>query len=168
MRVIAALFDAPVPARAAVRALLAAGLGAADITTIPSLPGAILAEPGLGGGAAIDAGTDEAAGGLGGAEPPEHRATGAPDDPTGLTERLVALGAPYEDATRMGEGVRRGAIVLVAAVPTLEAPAAARAIAAALPCDLDAAAAAWSADPELRYRWRDIAPPELAASPPAV
>ena len=39
MRIVSALFDAPVPARAAISALLDAGIEARDIAVFPHLPG---------------------------------------------------------------------------------------------------------------------------------
>ena len=140
MRTITALFDAPVPARAAARALVTAGFSPTDITLVPPLPGA---QP-------FDFSQLPVAG----------------EDPRDLVNVLGDLGVPEAEALFYAEGVRRGAILLVVTAPTLSAPVAADVIAGALPPDPNALAAAWAADPGLRYTWADIPPPVWAVVRP--
>jgi len=135
MRNVTALFDAPIPARAAVRALVAAGFHPADIALAPGLPDV----------------------------PAGHEALipASAGDPGALTEALAGRGVPEPDARFYEEGVRRGAILLVVTVPTLSAPVAADIIASTLPPDPAELAAAWLAEPELRYVWARVAPPAV-------
>jgi hypothetical protein len=136
MRTLITLFDAPVPARAAARALAAAGFSPADVLLLPPLPDAPASVP---------------------------PADLPPGDPARLARGLIDRGVMPQDAALFAEGLRRGAILLVVAVPTLSAPIAAEAIAGALPPDPAALAAAWAADLDLRYRWAEVAPPVLMA-----
>ncbi len=137
MRHVMAIFDAPIPARAAASALAGAGFDPGDIALLPPLAGA------------------PAAG---------HFLDADPADPPAVRRALAVLGFDAVDAARGAEGARRGAIVLVVRAPTLSAPVAADVIAALGPPDPDDLAAAWEADPGLTYAWAAASPP-LAADP---
>lgn len=134
MRTLITLFDAPVPARAAARALVAAGFSPADMMLLPPLPDAPTADP------PVDL---------------------PPGDPVRLARGLVDRGVMPQDAALFAEGLRRGAILLVVGVPTLSVPIAGEVIASVLPPDPAALAGAWAADLDLRYRWAELDPPIL-------
>ncbi len=136
MRTVAVLFDAPIPASAAARALVAAGFSPRDITLIPALPDLPMPHP-----------------------PPDL----PPDDPARLVSGLLARGLPRADATFFAEGVRRGAILLTVAAPSLSAPVAVDVIASTLPPDPAELAQAWAANPHLRYPWPHAPAPVLIA-----
>lgn len=132
MRYVTALFDAPIPARAAAAALASAGFHPDDIALVPHLAGAPAA------GWFVDA---------------------DPADARGVRQALEDLGFDAADAGRAAEGARRGAIILMVRTPTLSAPIAAEVIAALAPPDPEALAATWEADPSLKFDWAAVPPP---------
>ncbi len=141
MRYVTALFDAPIPARAAAAALASAGFHPDDIALVPHLAGAPAT------GWFVDA---------------------DPADARGVRQALEDLGFDTADAARAAEGARRGAIILMVRTPTLSAPVAAEVIAALAPPDPDDLAAAWEADPGLTYAWAAVpAPSGTAGEGPA-
>ena len=133
MRYVTALFDAPVPARTARRALEAAGFAPRDVALVP--------EP-----AGEERARDWAPGG----------------DPPGLLAALRDLGVAEELAGAYAEGVARGCILVVVRCPDLSAPAAAAALALGPALDPGAAARRWRAEPTCGYVWSRVPPPELA------
>lgn len=136
MRHVLALFDAPVPARAALLALAEAGFAPDDLTCA--------AAAGVPGAAGLAAAT-------------------VPAEEDALERRLRSLGLSEDDAATCAEGVaRRGAILIVASGPTLSAEAARRAIEGAAPPTLAEHRARWDgrAGPGLgHYGWADVPPP---------
>ena len=159
MRYVTALFDAPIPARAAIAALRDAGFSPRDMTVLPPLP----RDDAMGAESVIAPLTDDLTLHPDDVAPPPDELAPPPndlalpaDDPRRLADALAALGVAPFDAACYAEGVRRGAILLVVATPTLSAPLAAAAIDSVLPPDLDDLAEAWAVDPELHYRWRDM------------
>lgn len=156
MRYVAALFDAPIPARAALQALQARGFAAADV--------ALLAEAELPGTAGLADGRllppSPPAGDWPGDDPPPPEAWR--DEPR-LEAALRRRGIEEEDAATFAEGVaRRGAILVLVSAPTASAPLAAEALAQTLPPSPAAHRARWSSDPRARSGWSTLPPEEVA------
>lgn len=150
MRLVSALFDAPVPAAAALAALAAAGFDPAEVTTIPALA------------RECQAGGDRA-GPPGDPLAEALQAAWVDEDWPRLAKLLQERGLARGWARLAAEGLRRGAILVLLAVPTLSAPLAAQAMAGAAPPDPLDLAERWLADAELRYPWRDV--PALVPAP---
>ena len=140
MRYVTALFDAPIPATAALAALTASGFTPEDIAVVPSLPGL------------------------------QWSPTGpflvADAEPQALMRDLGEMGVAPGDVELYAEGVRRGGILVVVRAPTLSTPAAEEAILSTSPPELAAHVQRWEASPGLRYSWEDT-PPPIADPPPA-
>ena len=128
MRYIAALYDAPFPARCAMRALAAAGVAPGDTSVTPGLPGS-------------------------GPRPAAGFGRLPQDDSERLARSLTELGIARQDARAYAEGVRRGGILVLVRSPDLLPSAAAAALESAAPPDLDTHRSRWAADPNLRYEW---------------
>lgn len=135
MRYVAALFDAPIPARTALVELVSRGFAPEDVIAIPAPPGATWSGR------------------------PSWR---PPGDERSLAPGLAALGIPPATAEAYAEGIRRGAILVIARCPTLSAPMAASILAASPVVDLSAALRRWQMEPGLRYDWAALPPPEIA------
>jgi len=150
MRLVVALFDAPIPARRARAALYAAGFEPADLAVVPEMP---------------DVSSSSLVGTRSG-EPGDWFADLPANDEAALARDLIDMGLPAEDARAYAEGVRRGGILLLVRAPTLSVPIAARAIESAGSPDLDEHRQRWAANPATRYGWADIAPPVVDAPTP--
>lgn len=134
MRTVLALFDAPLPARAALAALRAVGVDDDDIAIVPD-PAA--QESGTGASAAAVAAT------------------------AGLFDGLKERGVPEDEARAYAEGVARGAILVLAVCATGRAGAAVAALRGVGAVDLDTFRAAWARAPDTHYAWRRVPPPDL-------
>lgn len=136
MRHVIALFDAPIPARAALRALAGAGFAPGDLACAasPDVPGASA-----------------------------YAAVRLPAGEDALGRRLLSFGLEAADADTCAEGVsRRGAILVVATGPTLSADVARRVLDSAAPPSLQEHRARWDGregDGLTRYGWADLPAP---------
>jgi hypothetical protein len=136
MRHVLALFDAPIPAVSAVRALGAAGFAPADLW--------LAAE------AALPGSSDLAR-------------TDLPAETTALATELESRGLDRDDAALCAEGVtRRGAILVLVRCPSAAAPVAERILAAAAPPDLAMHRMRWQSQPGARHMWAHIEPPRTS------
>ncbi len=108
MRLVSALYDAPVPAGLALAALVAAGADPAAVGVWPPLPP--LAVP-----------------------PPTAPLLAAAADQEGVMEQLDRLGLPADAQQQARSGLERGAVLVIARCPDLDAPALATALAEAGP-----------------------------------
>ena len=146
MRHVIALFDAPIPAIAALRTLADAGFTPDDLACVANTakPGDILHDQGVPGAA-------------------EYAAATLPYDENALTRRLESCGLDSHDAATCAEGVaRRGAILVVATGPTLSARVAERALDGSSPPTLSEHRARWSGrrgEGLTRYGWADLPAP---------
>jgi len=136
MRTAYALYDAPMPALAALRALARAGFAPQDVALASALPpegaGALAADRLL----PRDLGP----------EPWGHAADEPRDDEATLARALEGRGlAPAEAAACAALVAHGGAHLVVCCCPTLAAPAAREALEAALPVTAEALAARRSA-----------------------
>jgi hypothetical protein len=139
MRRILALFDAPVPALAALRALAKADVDPADVGCVPALAAAEgLAQ------APLATATDLSA---------LRQALAARDMPAGLLEVAVEM-------------VRRGGILLLVETPNRSAELVAQLLDAAGALDPDTLVAAWQTQPGLTYDWAAVPAPLLDAPAP--
>ncbi len=135
MRHVLALFDAPVPAARAVRALAEKGFAADDVQLCAR-------------GEVPDIGA--------------RTSRDLPHEPRALQAALQDRGLGEDDAALCAEGVaRRGAILVLVRCPTLSAPVAERLLAAALPPELAEHAARWKAQPSAAYMWAQVAAPPI-------
>lgn len=141
MRYVTALYDAPIPAAAALQALRDAGFAAADIATAPQPPTSSW-------------------------PPSDEQVADLPtDDEPRLARALCDLGIDEEQAALYAEGVGRGALLIAVRTPTLSAGPAADALVSAGPPSLDEHQSRWAEDHSLRYRWAEVEPPQV--DPPA-
>ncbi len=136
MRHVLALFDAPVPARAALRALAAAGFAPDDLACVAA------------------------------SSVPETSALASarlPIEASALERRLRSYGLSSTAASTCAEGVvLRGAILVVATCPTLSAGGAQRALDGAAPPSLSEHRSRWegrNGDALTRYGWADLPSP---------
>ena len=136
MRYVSAMYDAPVPARAAINALIEEGFPPLDLCVLPFVPGIELPSTFLPSLAFAEA-TDRH-----GLRPVEAK--------------LAALGIAHDAAGIYAEGLRRGAIVVIARTPTLSAPIAAAILETTCPLSTEKAGREWATKPELRYRWSQV------------
>lgn len=137
MRTAYALYDAPAPALAALRALARAGFAPADVAVlaarVPDEAHALAADRILPRDRGIEPWSDTPDPSL-------------PDEPA-LARALEGRGLARDEAATCAEGVaRRGAHLVVVCCPTLSAPAAEAALGAALPAALDVHRARWAAE----------------------
>ena len=135
MRYVSAIYDAPMPAGLALKALRAAGFEDRDLAVLPDLP----ALPPVAGFLA--------------------RSTEATGDPA---RALAELGLPQQRHALLREALWRGAIVILVRCPDLSAPAAVRALDAAGPLPDARLARDWRREPGMRYRWSELPAPVLA------
>ena len=135
VRYVIALYDAPIPARAGIKALSSAGVAPADIVVIPELPPA---------------------------QPSDSDAP-RPEIPdcVRLEADLRGRGIPADDAAAYAEGVGRGGVLLFARCATAQAERVADSLAEAGTVDLDYFRALWASAPDVHYEWRDLEPPDL-------
>ncbi len=134
MRYIIAMFDAPFPAREAVRAVFEAGFRADDLFLMPELPEVEWTATHSFAGPWLEENAD-------------------------LGHLLGRLGVHPADVGTYVEGVRRGAIVVVVRAPTLSAQCAADALQSVAHPDLATHEARWAEDPDLVYGWSAVEPP---------
>ena len=136
MRYVSAMYDAPVPARAAISALIEEGFPPLDLCVLPFVPGIELPSTFL----------------------PSLEFSKATDryDLQPVQAKLAALGIAMEAAGIYAEGLRRGAIVVIARTPTLSAPIAAAILETTCPLSVEKASRDWAAQPGLRYRWSQV------------
>lgn len=138
MRNAFALYDAPMPALAALRALSRAGFAPGDVALVaarvPEEARALAADRLL----PRDLGPEPWDGGSGDGEAPDEAA---------VARALEGRGLSPEDAATCAQGVaRRGAHLVVVCCPTLSAPAAEAALEAALPTALEVHRARWATE----------------------
>jgi hypothetical protein len=136
MRYVSAMYDAPVPARAAINVLIEEGFPPLDLSVLPFVPGIELPSTFLPSLAFAEA-TD--------------RYNLRP-----VEAKLAALGIAREAAGFYAEGLRRGAILVIARTPTLSAAVAAAILETTCPLSVEKASREWAEQPELRYRWSQV------------
>jgi hypothetical protein len=136
MRHVLALFDAPVPAASALRALSVAGFAPTDLWLAAEAP----------------------------LPNTQHLSrTDLPTDALGLQSELESRGLDRDDAALCAEGVtRRGAILVLVRCPSAAAPVAERILAAAAPPDLAMHRLRWQSQPGARHMWAHIEPPRTS------
>lgn len=127
MQLISALFDAPVPAGMALAALAEAGAAPADLGVWPALPELLV-------------------------PPPPAALLATARDVDGALGLLAELGLPAEGLAQAGEGLQRGAILVLALAPDRRAAELVARLAECGPLGPEAALA-WGRDAGLRYGW---------------
>lgn len=162
MRYVTALFDAPQPAGMALHLLRELGFEDRDLILLPDLPA-----PAAGGqddpwtaGSEISL-EDERTRSSSSMRDPMHSPTSPEQARASALHRLQRLSLPEPTASLAAEGLDRGALVLVARVPNLSAAVAAQAMETAGALPAERTVRLWSKQPELRYRWSELAAPEL-------
>ncbi len=162
MRYVTALFDAPQPAGMALHLLRELGFEDRDLILLPELPAPVAGDTEdpwtAGSETSLEDERTRSSSSM-------HDATPSPPGPeqvrANARHRLQQLGLPEPTASLATEGLDRGALVLVARVPNLSAAVAAQAMETAGALPAERTVRLWSKQPELRYRWSELAAPEV-------